>query len=85
MRNRDLNYLITDLRRLSSATLFNMYSIPLILGILYVLFAIFSLYKLLRFGCRDKRLPPGPPTIPILGNAHLIPSHGLQYKSVATT
>ncbi|KAL1591555.1 hypothetical protein SLS60_011803 [Paraconiothyrium brasiliense] len=27
--------------------------------------------KLLRFGRREKHLPPGPPTWPILGNAHL--------------
>ncbi|PPQ93153.1 hypothetical protein CVT25_010777 [Psilocybe cyanescens] len=30
-------------------------------------------FKLLRFGRRDKNLPPGPPTIPILGNVHLLP------------
>jgi hypothetical protein len=32
---------------------------------------------LLNLGKRDKRMPPGPPTIPILGNAHQIPSTGL--------
>ncbi|KAH9476432.1 Cytochrome P450 monooxygenase [Psilocybe cubensis] len=31
-------------------------------------------FKLLRIGRRDKTLPPGPRTIPVLGNAHLIPS-----------
>lgn len=45
-----------------------------------VAFALFLIYKLLRFGHRDKRLPPGPPTIPILGNAHLIPSTGIHLK-----
>ncbi|KAF2727830.1 cytochrome P450 oxidoreductase-like protein [Polyplosphaeria fusca] len=41
---------------------------------------LYVLYKLLRFGNRDKRLPPGPPTVPILGNAHMIPPGGLHYK-----
>jgi hypothetical protein len=36
-----------------------------ILGCAYVIF------KLARFGSREKHLPPGPPTYPIVGNAHL--------------
>ncbi|KAK4150414.1 putative cytochrome P450 oxidoreductase [Chaetomidium leptoderma] len=36
-------------------------------------------YRLLQVGKRDPRMPKGPPTIPILGNAHQIPSTGL-YK-----
>lgn len=35
------------------------------LGLLY------GIVRLLRFGRREKHLPPGPPTVPILGNAHL--------------
>ncbi|KAF1843820.1 cytochrome P450 2D18 [Cucurbitaria berberidis CBS 394.84] len=49
-------------------------------GLIAILCVLFLVHKLLRFGHRDKRLPPGPPTIPILGNAHLIPSHGLHLK-----
>lgn len=36
-------------------------------------------YLLLQVGKRDPRMPRGPPTIPILGNAHQIPATGL-YK-----
>jgi hypothetical protein len=50
----------------------------------YHVFAIASIllyatYRLLQVGKRDPRMPPGPPTIPILGNAHQIPRTGL-YK-----
>jgi hypothetical protein len=38
-----------------------------------------AVYYTLRIGRRDPRMPPGPPTVPILGNAHLIPRTGL-YK-----
>ncbi|KAL1896114.1 hypothetical protein Sste5346_004854 [Sporothrix stenoceras] len=39
-----------------------------------------GLYRLLQVGKRDPRLPPGPPTIPVLGNAHMIPTTGLGLK-----
>jgi hypothetical protein len=38
-----------------------------------------AVYSLLQVGKRDPRMPKGPPTVPILGNAHQIPSSGL-YK-----
>ncbi|KAI1613904.1 cytochrome P450 [Exophiala viscosa] len=38
------------------------------------------IYRLSQIGSRDKRLPPGPPTIPILGNLHLVPKTGLGKK-----
>ena len=31
----------------------------------------YVIYTLARFGSREKHLPPGPPTYPIVGNAHL--------------
>jgi hypothetical protein len=42
----------------------------------------YILIKILRFGHREKNPPPGPPTIPILGNAHLIPTKNFHLKYV---
>lgn len=42
----------------------------------------YGIWKLSRVGRRDPRLPPGPPTIPILGNGHQIPLTGLGKKFV---
>ncbi|EXJ87561.1 hypothetical protein A1O3_04521 [Capronia epimyces CBS 606.96] len=41
---------------------------------------LFVVYRVLRIGRRDPRLPPGPPTVPVLGNAHLIPTTGIGLK-----
>lgn len=40
----------------------------------------YGLYRLLQIGKRDPRMPKGPPTLPILGNAHQIPTTGLGKK-----
>lgn len=42
--------------------------------------SVLTLVWILRIGRRDSRLPPGPPTVPILGNAHQIPLTGLGKK-----
>lgn len=52
---------------------------------LWVVPTAYILYKILTFGRREKNLPPGPPTIPVLGNAHLIPFKGLHLKYVYRT
>ena len=44
---------------------------PMILGSL--LLVLYHVFRILQIGKRDPRLPPGPPTIPILGNIHQIP------------
>ena len=44
-----------------------------------VAFILLGIYRILQVGKRDPRMPPGPPTVPILGNAHQIPRTGL-YK-----
>jgi hypothetical protein len=33
-----------------------------------------GVFRILQIGKRDKRMPPGPPTLPILGNSHQISS-----------
>jgi hypothetical protein len=46
----------------------------------FVIVCSYVVYRLLSIGKRDARLPPGPPTVPVLGNAHLIPTTGIGVK-----
>jgi len=41
---------------------------------------IWTVTKLLSIGKREQYLPPGPPTIPILGNALMVPAKFAQLK-----
>lgn len=43
-------------------------------------FLIYFAFKLITMGRREKGLPPGPPTVPILGNLHQIPLTGIHTK-----
>ncbi|KAI1502980.1 putative cytochrome P450 [Biscogniauxia marginata] len=40
----------------------------------------FLFWKILLIGQRPKDFPPGPPTVPILGNIHLIPKHNVHLQ-----
>ncbi|KAI1426170.1 cytochrome P450 [Xylaria sp. FL1777] len=55
---------------------------PQVLSILGSLLALYLLWVLSRLGRRPTNYPPGPPTVPLLGNLHLIPSEGrhLQFE-----
>ncbi|KAF6808949.1 cytochrome P450 [Colletotrichum sojae] len=53
---------------------------PNIAFIVISLLAIVGGKYLLGFGQREALLPPGPPTLPIIGNANIFPRSYLQYK-----
>ncbi len=65
----------------SSNSLMSYPSLHFALG-LAILSCVYGLYRLIRIGSRDPRLPPGPPTIPILGNLHQVPITGIHKKYV---
>jgi hypothetical protein len=48
--------------------------------VLLALLIFILLFKVFRIGSRESSLPPGPLTLPILGNAHLLPSRDLHLK-----
>lgn len=52
---------------------------PVITGLLVVLLA-WVFYRLNKIGSREPGLPPGPPTIPLLGNLHHFETRGMYLK-----
>lgn len=53
----------------------NLWALVCLIAIVYFVF------RLARFGSREKHLPPGPPTYPIIGNAHLAVDKDLYKRS----
>jgi hypothetical protein len=49
---------------------------------LLALVGSYVIFNLARFGSREKHLPPGPPTYPIVGNAHLVVDKDLYKRLV---
>lgn len=48
--------------------------------LLAILILVYVLLKLKDIGKREDGLPPGPPTVPLLGNAHLMPRKNVHEK-----
>ncbi|KAI1195959.1 putative cytochrome P450 [Nemania serpens] len=56
-----------------------MKDISIVTGLVYCSCFIL-LWKLLQVGRRPRDIPPGPPTVPILGNIHLIPRYDVHLQ-----
>lgn len=56
-------------------------NLPLLSAVL-VLCLVWVFNQLRRVGSREHGLPPGPPTIPLLGNLHIFPTSFAHEKSV---
>lgn len=42
----------------------------------------FLWFRVRKIGTRERGLPPGPPTLPLIGNLHLFPTEFVHYKWV---
>ncbi|KAK0492068.1 cytochrome P450 [Armillaria luteobubalina] len=45
-----------------------------------IVFFVWAVVKLVRIGRRELGLPPGPPTVPVLGNLNIFPTENIHYQ-----
>ncbi|KAF7336387.1 Cytochrome p450 [Mycena venus] len=50
------------------------------ISLLLALMALWVFVRLRKVGSREGGLPPGPPTVPLLGNLHMMPAEFAQHK-----
>lgn len=63
-------------------------NVPYTIGLSFVAllgFICTTLFRLVVRSRRHKDMPPGPPTVPILGNAHQVPLTGMYKQYVQQT
>ena len=54
--------------------------IPPWLGFVGIAGLAFLIYQICQVGRRPKNMPLGPPTLPVVGNLHLLPSNNVHVK-----
>ncbi|KAF7369235.1 putative cytochrome P450 [Mycena venus] len=75
--HRSTGTMKANLKASKTSFLPNLMSIllPLVIGVLCIAVSV-----LRKVGSREPGLPPGPPTLPLLGNLHLLPTEFIHYK-----